>query len=243
MASFGPIAPHYDSLMSLVPYKMWASYYQLLLAHQDLRPRRLLDVCCGTGILAEQFAREGYTLAGIDLSAPMIEEARRKAERHHLAIRYEVADAATFDLGERFDAAYSFFDSLNYIVDPTQLAEAMHRVAEHLTPGGSWIFDLNTAYAFETKMFDQQDTRNKTAVKNNWVGDYNAETRVIEVAMEFWVDGGHFREIHVQRAHSHDEIVEMLEDAGFGAIRAYSSYTLDPPRKKADRLHYTAIRI
>lgn len=228
--------------MSLVPYKMWASYYQLLLAHQDLKPRRLLDVCCGTGILAEHFAKEGYSVAGIDLSAPMIDEARRKAERQHLAIRYEVGDAATFDLGERFDAAYSFFDSLNYIVDPQHLAQAMHRVAAHVKPGGSWIFDLNTAYAFETKMFDQQDTRAKTSVKYNWVGDYNPETRVIEVSMEFWVDEHHFRETHVQRAHSHDEILGMLEDAGFEAVRAYTSYTLDPPRKKADRLHYTAIR-
>ena len=44
----------------------------------------------------------------------------------------EVADAGSFDLGERFDAAYSFFDSLNYITDPGHLQRALHRVAAQL---------------------------------------------------------------------------------------------------------------
>ena len=46
MASFGPIAPHYDLLMANVPYEMWAGYYRLLLAQHELAPDYLLDVCC-----------------------------------------------------------------------------------------------------------------------------------------------------------------------------------------------------
>jgi 2-polyprenyl-3-methyl-5-hydroxy-6-metoxy-1,4-benzoquinol methylase len=220
---------------------MWASYYQLLLAQQDVHPRRLLDVCCGTGIVTEILAKEGYQLTGIDLSEPMIAEAKRKAIEAGLNIRYEATDAAEFELHQKFDAAYSFFDSLNYITDLGQLRKAIHRVSKHLLPGGSFIFDLNTSYAFESKMFDQQDTRPRTRVKYNWVGDYNPSSRIIEVAMEFWVEGEKLTETHIQRAHRPEEIEEMLLEAGFVELRCLDSYTLNPPRKKSDRVHWCAL--
>jgi len=34
----------------------------------------------------------------------------------------------------------------------------------------------------------------------------------------------------------------MLAKAGFVDIQAYNSYTLDPPRKRSDRLHYAALK-
>lgn len=241
-SSFGPVAPFYDQLMSSVPYSMWVSYYQLLLAHQDIYPKRLLDVCCGTGIMAELLHAEGYEVAGFDLSAPMIEQARAKALNKSLAIRYEVADAATFDLGQPFDAAYSFFDSLNYITDPDQLQACFHRVAAHLPPGGSWIFDLNTRYAFEQEMFDQQNLKANSTVRYDWHGEWDPHRLLIHVYMKFWYEGREYEETHVQRAHPPDDVVEMLEAAGFEQIRCFHSYTLNPPRHASDRLHYTAIR-
>jgi uncharacterized protein Smg (DUF494 family) len=60
--------------------------------------------------------------------------------------------------------------------------------------------------------------------------------------MRFWYKGEEFRETHVQRAYDREDVEEMLEDAGFTSIRAYHSYTLNPPRAKSDRLHYTGIR-
>ncbi|HMS56583.1 MAG TPA: methyltransferase domain-containing protein, partial [Fimbriimonadaceae bacterium] len=119
--SFGPIAPFYDVLMAQVPYRMWMSYYLLLLAHQVVRPRKVLDVCCGTGTLCEMLAEEGFNMTGFDLSAAMIERAREKALARGMDIRYECSDAATVELGETFEGAYSFFDSLNYITDPDNL--------------------------------------------------------------------------------------------------------------------------
>ena len=59
-SSFGPIAPFYDALMHQVPYSMWMSYYELLLVTQQVKPRRVLDVCCGTGTCAEYLADHGY---------------------------------------------------------------------------------------------------------------------------------------------------------------------------------------
>lgn len=240
--SFGPVAEFYDRLMRGIPYRMWVGYYLLLLSHQGVKVREILDVCCGTGAVAELLYAEGFEVEGLDLSEPMIAQARRKAAEKGLPIRYECQDAAEFDMGRTYDAAFSFFDSLNYIVDPPRLASAMRRVAAHVKPGGSWVFDLNTAYAFEAQLFDQRDLAKRSAVRYDWKGHWNPETRVITVEMRFWHEGKEFHETHRQRAYSDDEIREMLADAGFVDVRCFHSYTLDRPRANSDRVHYACIR-
>ncbi len=242
MSAFGPVAAFYDELMDVVPYRMWVSYYELLLAHQDVELKTILDVCCGTGTMCEMLQAEGYEMTGFDLSAPMIEKARAKAKEQGKTIRYEVADAAEFELGEQFDGAFSFFDSLNYIIDPARLQMAFHQVAKHLKPGGSWIFDLNTKYAFEQELFDQENLKSKSVVKYKWHGDWDPISLLIHVKMKFWVDGKEYEETHVQRAHPDNEVRDMLRAAGFEQIRCFHSYTLNPPRYSSDRLHYTAIK-
>ena len=242
MSSFGPVAPYYDELMRSVPYRMWTSYYLLLLAHQGLRPKKVLDVACGTGTMCELLTDEGMSMSGFDLSESMIEEARRKAAKKDLQIHYEVADARTFDMGESYEAALSFFDSLNNILEPEGLAQTFERVAAHLPSGGSWIFDLNTAYAFEEAMFDQRSSP-RAKLKYDWIGTYDKETRIITVDMKFRRGEEEFHEMHQQRAHPRDEVIDLLERAGFGEIRTFHAYTLNPVRPKSDRVHYTCVRL
>jgi ubiquinone/menaquinone biosynthesis C-methylase UbiE len=234
---FGPVAAFYDDLMSSVPYPMWIGYYLLLLAKQDVKPRSFLEVCCGTGTLSLLMHKEGKIIEGFDLSEPMIRRAREKAAEAAADIRFEVMDASSFDMGKSYDAAFCFFDSLNYIIDPAKLQLAFHRVAEHLPSGGSWVFDLNTAYAFEQKMFNQKKLSPRAKVRYDWTGDYDPASRLIEVQMKFWVGDREYRETHVQRAHDFWEVREMLGRAGFHQIDVYHSYTLDPPRAKSDRIH------
>ena len=242
MTSFGAVAPYYDELMRQVPYRMWVGYYLLLLSIQDKHPKRILDVCCGTGIMSEMLTEEGLSLAGFDISPPMIERAREKAAKKELDIEYWVADATNFQLNREFDAAFSFFDSLNNILDPAGLESALSSVHKHLPSGGSFIFDLNTAYAFEARMFDQQNLSSKAKLRYKWVGEWDAEKREIMVRMLFWRGDEEFEEIHRQRAYEEDEVCAMLERTGFSEIRTYHSYTLEPPRRTSDRIHYAAIK-
>lgn len=240
--SFGVIASFYDEIMRDVPYDMWLEYYRLLLARSDHRARNLLDVCCGTGNVAELLTKAGFRVTGFDLSERMIAKATQKAMDQGLDIRYHTLDATSFELGETFDAAYSFFDSLNYITDANAVAAAIHQVGKHVKKGGSFIFDLNTAYAFEEKMFDQRDRRKSSPVTYQWKGDYDPATLMISVHMKFWKDGQEFTETHVQRAHPREEITAALAEAGFSQIEVFNSYTLDPPNPRSDRVHYVAIK-
>ncbi|MBS1718697.1 MAG: class I SAM-dependent methyltransferase [Armatimonadetes bacterium] len=242
MTSFGPVAPYYDELMAAVPYRMWVSYYLLLLSAQNIKPVDILDVACGTGTMAEMLQDEGFHVEGVDLSPGMIEVARKKALQQGRDLRFEVGDAATFDMGRTYNAVYSFFDSLNNIIDEDHFRAALINIGRHVESGGSFIFDLNTSYAFEAEMFDQEDMKKKTELKYKWKGEYDPYTAIITVHMRFWRHGKEFEEVHQQRAYAHEEVLEWLQEAGFHKIRAYHSYTLNPPRYRSDRIHYTAIK-
>jgi len=244
-ASFTRIAPHYDILMRGVPYRMWISYFELLCEMVDHKPKKVLDACCGTGTVCRMLAAKGLSVTGVDKSLQMIRTAKEKAETSGQDIAFFAQDLAEMDLPETFDTALSFFDSLNYITDPERLRAALHRIAAHLEPDGLLVFDLNTEYAFVSKLFDQEVMTKGAPVRYKWRSSYDEETKLCTVRMEFWTDDppDSFVEVHVQRAHSTQEIRSWLKEAGFADIRAYHSYSLERPRPTSDRVHYIAKRI
>ena len=245
-AAFVEIAPLYDMLMTGVPYGGWVTYLRQLLNERKAHPRHILDLACGTGNVSELLTEEGYAVTGVDIAPGMIAQARQKAAERGIAIDYHIQDAALLDLpGRRFDLCVSMFDSLNYITDPPRLQMAMHRVATHLTHNGLFIFDLNTEYALINHFFDQNNLTSNDRLLYDWKSTYDPATRLCRVDMKFryrYADGTSraFEEVHWQYAYRQDEIVAMLEQAGFDQIRVYKAYSLRQPVRHSDRIFYVA---
>ncbi len=247
-AAFGLVAPYYEALMAGVPYRFWVEYLERLWALHGRRPHSILDLACGTGTVSRLLAPRGYSMTGVDLSAGMLDVARRRAEEAGLPIVFHRQDAAELDLGAaRFDAVVCLFDSLNYILEPERLRSAFARVFAHLRPGGTFIFDVNTEYALAEGMFNQSCMRLSEPLRYRWRSRYDAETRLCTVRMDFSYDPGtggreSFLEVHRQRAYGKDELAQWLRGAGFGSVTIYDAYTMDPPKKRSDRLFYFAVK-
>ena len=72
---------------------------------QIARGRRVLDVCCGQGVLGRALAERGVTSVGVDASPTLVEAARKRAgplERHVVGDARDLPAAVG---GEAFDAA------------------------------------------------------------------------------------------------------------------------------------------
>jgi 2-polyprenyl-6-hydroxyphenyl methylase / 3-demethylubiquinone-9 3-methyltransferase len=103
-----------------------------------LRGRRVLDLCCGGGLLAEPVAREGGRVTGIDISANALQVARRHAAESGLEIGYVRSPAELLPFAaESFDLALAF-DALEHVDD---LPETIQQVSRVLRPGGRLIYD------------------------------------------------------------------------------------------------------
>ncbi|HYD57235.1 MAG TPA: bifunctional 2-polyprenyl-6-hydroxyphenol methylase/3-demethylubiquinol 3-O-methyltransferase UbiG [Burkholderiales bacterium] len=106
--------------------------------HARLAGKRVLDVGCGGGILAEAMAARGAAVSGIDLS----EKALRVAELHLLesgaAVRYEHASVEAY--AARHAGAFEVvtcMELLEHVPDPESMVAACARLVQ---PGGTLFF-------------------------------------------------------------------------------------------------------
>ncbi len=108
-------------------------YRRLLYDHAPGRVHALLDLGCGAGYHA-RFIKDRTWITGVDLSEPMLEEARRFNPRG----TYVQGDIRTVRLGQTFDAVL-LLDALNYLCTRGDLLRAFVTAFEHLPPKGLLI--------------------------------------------------------------------------------------------------------
>jgi len=130
----------------------WASLYDAM--DVDRRPhldfytglvspqtRSLLDLGCGTGSITLAMAEQmepGGLVVGVDLSPRMIEIARGRAPEH----RWEVGDICAPPVDGPFDLVVVCFHTLQVLLDEADLARCFGAVAERLSSGGRFAFDI-----------------------------------------------------------------------------------------------------
>ena len=102
-------------------------------ALKPLAGRRVLDLGCGAGLLAEPLARLGAAVTGIDAAEETIEVARDHAAGQGLAIDYRVGDVAAAE--GAFDLVVSL-EVIEHVVEPAAFVAGL---AERVAPGGLLI--------------------------------------------------------------------------------------------------------
>jgi SAM-dependent methyltransferase len=115
-----------------------ARYDAPFLAAAGLRPDdRVLDVGCGTGRTTREAARRAASALGVDLSAAMLDVARRRAAAEGLSnVRFVQADAQVSAFPpEGFDVAVSRTGAM-FFADPVA---ALANVGRALPPGGRLV--------------------------------------------------------------------------------------------------------
>jgi len=98
----------------------------------------LLELACGTGEMLLSL-RESFRLTGLDRSAAMIDEARRKLPD----ATFIEADMRSFETGRCYDVILLLFNSLNQVPDADDWDLVFRRAAGHLRPNGLFVLELN----------------------------------------------------------------------------------------------------
>lgn len=146
MNVFDEYARYYDLLYRDKDYAGEAQFVHEQLARYGGRPVNLLELGCGTGRHAIEFGRLGYRVSGLDLSPGMVEQAKARAltltdiEQNRLS--FQVGDVRSARLAGKFDAVVSLFHVMSYQVGDDDLRAVYKTAANHLKPGGLFLFDF-----------------------------------------------------------------------------------------------------
>jgi ubiquinone/menaquinone biosynthesis C-methylase UbiE len=243
MDAYHALAKSYDRLTSDVDYQATVDFYFEILKREGLNPKTAVDLACGTGSVAMLLAEKGLQVTAVDLSAEMLSEAAQKAADMENPPFFVCQPLQELQLPRGVDLAVCALDSLDYITDPADCAEAIRRVYRVLNPGGIFIFDVNTPEklrAMDSQVFLDEDED----VFCVWRGEFDEKTNICSYGMDlFQREGGVWHrsfEEHREYAYSAEQLKRYLREAGFTYIGVYADRQFVAPREGEQRIYIKA---
>lgn len=236
---YGPVfARIYNERWGAWTHRVWPVLRERIVP--DVAGRQTwLDLCCGTGLLAELACRAEFRVTGVDRSSDMIEHARTNAPN----AEFHVQDVRQLQLEDRFDVVTCIFDSLNYILTPEDLEVVLRRVREKAKPQGQFFFDINTLPGYRQKYvrsqtFEDDGGRWRVDVSTS----FDEQTRICRWDVRGHLDEGgkrqSFAETHFQRAWEQCEIDRLLVRQGWEASEQLDGRDFQPARADCPRVIY-----
>lgn len=157
---------------------MWfdSPYYPMLYAHRSedearravqnvvgllrLKPgARILDVGCGRGRHLWPLAELGYRVAGIDLAAHRVAEARAGSAQKGVGAELFVGSMLDPLPQPPYDAVVNWFTSFGFFDDLATHQLAIAHMAQALTPGGVLVMDFMNAVEVRANLVPEDHVR------------------------------------------------------------------------------------
>lgn len=219
---YAGLAATYDAMASdpaiAAFYAEWRRALAGAARERGLRIRVLVDLACGTGNSTVPWSRRNRTVVGVDKSAAMLREARRKSAQ----VRWVRQDLRSLRLGVTADAVTCHFDALNHVLKEGDLQTVFHNAARLLRDGGLFMFDLNTIH-----MLRWLNGREKMFRVDGGVfmaaNAFDEATGIATFRQTWFLERGRLyerRDIEVrERAYRDADLRAMLRRAGFRLIR------------------------
>lgn len=192
----------------------------------------ILDLGSGTGNHALELVRRGHEVVGVDLSADMIDIARRKADEAELAIEFHHGDLRTVHLDRRFDAVLLMFAVLGYQRTDADVRAALQNARSHAEPGAVLVLDVwhGPAVLADPPGEGRRMIATPTGdVTRSVSSDFDQKSGLCTVRYELTGTGVQSREEHVMRPFFPAELEGFLGDAGFELAALTAFNDLDRP--------------
>ena len=194
---------------------------------------RLLDVTCGPGLYAVEFARRGCQVTGYDFSPASIAYARDLARKLEVEdrCRFIQQDVRTMELeAAAFDAAIFIYGQLS--VFPTEQTRALlGEIGRSLAPGGRLCVELLNP--------DRLDKKNSSWWFTDDTGLWG-DRPFMHLGERFWLEE---QQMSVERfltldletgaldtvtlcdqSYKPETVVELMQEAGFTSVEIYPAW-------------------
>lgn len=179
---------------------------------------KILEIGCGSGMLARRFLDNGYDYLGLDLFDEMLNIARREVKSD----RFIQCDMRNVSFNQQFEAILITGRSIAYVIDNRGIIDTLTGVHKSLKDNGLFVFGVFDA----NQIFDNFDDFEQNIEHNNkkirrisnleknlatgWTYNWTARY-IIEQDNQL----SEYDDITTLRAFTRDEIMLFMKLAGF----------------------------
>lgn len=187
------IAPHYAGWNREIDYGRWADAIEE--AFRRFFPGRVdgvLDLGCGGGSMTLELAARGYDMIGVDLSPEMLNQAMETEALRGLdgRVLWLMQDMRSFELYGTVEAVVSCLDCVNHLTDYAGLRACFSLVHNYLSPGGLFLFDVNSPEKFRTAYADKTYTYEDENSFCVWDTTYSEKTHLADFVITLFTRQG-----------------------------------------------------
>jgi len=213
-----------------------------LLALTGIGPgSRVLDLACGPGRHAIEFARRGLVVTGVDRTSSYLQRAEENARAAKLEVEWVQEDMRTFRREGTYDLVVNLFTSFGYFSDEENATVAENALAS-LKPGAPFVLEMAGKEILASGFWPRRwhpvgdgFLLEHTRISDDWDRLENEWTLI---------DGDGSRHEHHfdHRLYSGVELKRVLLDASASEVRLFGSLEGDPYDLDAERLVAVAHR-
>ncbi|MDR5738865.1 methyltransferase domain-containing protein [Caballeronia sp. LZ016] len=199
--------------------------------------RHVVDLGCGTGLLACELAERGYRVTGIDPSREMLRIARRRAGGDR--VNWIEGDAGALPFAGAADLLVMTGHVAQIFLDDASLLATLMAARRALRPGGRIAFESRNPAARAWEDWTPDRSRRRIAAADGRIVDVwqerhaapdpDATGRVaFTTHYRFCADGETLRADSELRLRARDELARLLTQAGFAHIEWYGDWNRAP---------------
>ncbi|GET26017.1 class I SAM-dependent methyltransferase [Prolixibacter sp. NT017] len=183
--------------------------------------KKILEVGCGSGMLARRFLNNGYDYIGLDVAGEMLAIAREEIQQDVLV----QSDMRDLRFSNEFDAVLITGRSLAYVTDNKGIMDTLTGIQNALKKNGLFVFGIFEANGIFDNFGDFEQTielPNKTIQRINkleknlatgWTWNWHARYLIESEGKVTEYD-----DTTILRAFTKDEILLFLKLAGFDVL-------------------------
>lgn len=196
---------------------------------------RILDLACGFGRHSLAFAKRGYSVTGVDITAAYIEDAVRNAEREKLSATFLCSDLRDLQFNSEFDVVLNLADgAIGYLENEEENNKIFKVIARALKPGGKSLMDICSQEHALVHFPKKHWEIGQNSISLPWF-DYDSTTKRMlfggfELSLGKPLELPSCLEAHSStRLYSFAEVTELFDTLGVDTLSAYGDYDLAEP--------------
>ena len=193
----------------------------------------VLELACGTGRVTIALARQGFKMTGLDNSAAMLNEARRKSAAANVAVEWIEGDMRDFNLGKTFSLIILPANALCHLLSLDDFEACLASAKKHLVRGGRFVVDVfvpkmellvdKPGERFPVSEYEDPDGRGRIVVTESYV--YEPDTQIKRITTHHAIRGEEETEGELNmRMYFPQELDALVKYNGFVIDDKYGDY-------------------